>query len=50
MLDNNLVEYTIPNKPTSRYQKYRLTDKGKEWLLANRLKIDSIEQDIEQDE
>jgi ATP-dependent DNA helicase RecG len=52
MLDNNLVEYTIPNKPTSRYQKYRLTDRGKDWLIRNKLfekAVEQDEQDIEQD-
>ena len=29
MLANGLVEYTIPGKPRSRLQKYRLTEKGK---------------------
>ena len=28
-LDDKLLEMTIPNKPTSRLQKYRLTDAGK---------------------
>ncbi len=28
-LRENLIEYTIPNKPTSRLQKYRLTEKGR---------------------
>ena len=28
LLDMGLVEYTIPQKPNLRLQKYRLTDKG----------------------
>ncbi|MFA4981454.1 MAG: DUF4062 domain-containing protein [Candidatus Omnitrophota bacterium] len=31
-LKEKLIEYTIPNKPTSRLQKYRLTKKGAEYL------------------
>ena len=29
LLDMGLVEYTIPHKPNSRLQKYRLTEKGR---------------------
>jgi ATP-dependent DNA helicase RecG len=34
-LDLELVEMTIPDKPRSSKQKYRLTDKGKEWVQQN---------------
>ena len=34
-LDLELVEMTIPDKPRSSKQKYRLTDKGKEWVEQN---------------
>ena len=33
-LADGLVEPTIPNKPNSRLQKYRLTEKGRAWLAA----------------
>jgi ATP-dependent DNA helicase RecG len=29
-----LIERTAPDKPTSRLQRYRLTEKGREWLVA----------------
>ena len=35
-IDLGLIEYTIPGKPNSRLQKYRLTDKGRAALAAMR--------------
>jgi len=32
MVANGFIEFTIPDKPTSRLQKYRLTHKGRAWL------------------
>jgi ATP-dependent DNA helicase RecG len=32
LIDGGLAEYTIPDKPTSRLQKYRLTEKGRKVL------------------
>jgi DNA-binding PadR family transcriptional regulator len=34
LLAEGLVEMTVPNKPNSRLQRYRLTDKGQAWLAA----------------
>ena len=34
LVDGELIEYTIPEKPNSRLQKYRLTENGKS-RLAN---------------
>jgi ATP-dependent DNA helicase RecG len=32
MMTQGIIEYTMPDKPQSRLQRYRLTAKGKEWL------------------
>ncbi len=31
-LAEGFIEMTIPGKPNSRLQRYRLTDKGRQWL------------------
>jgi predicted transcriptional regulator len=36
-LNANLIELTIPDKPSSKHQKYRLTPKGKK--LQEQLKL-----------
>jgi Fic family protein len=32
VLADGLIEMTVPDKPNSRLQQYRLTDKGRQWL------------------
>ena len=34
LLSADLLEMTIPDKPTSSLQKYRLTEKGRAWLAG----------------
>ena len=34
-LEAGLVEMTLPDKPRSSKQRYRLTDTGRHWLTAN---------------
>ena len=35
LLREDLLKTTIPDKPNSRLQKYRLTEKGKQFLKEN---------------
>jgi len=37
LLNDNLVEYTMPNKPNSRLQRYRLTEQGIACLKASKV-------------
>jgi ATP-dependent DNA helicase RecG len=36
MIIQGFIEYSVPDKPRSRLQRYRLTAKGKEWLDRQR--------------
>ena len=37
LLADSLLERTLPDKPNSRLQKYRLTEKGRAWLAARKM-------------
>jgi DNA-binding PadR family transcriptional regulator len=38
-----LIERTAPDKPTSRLQRYRLTQKGRAWLAAREARVPESE-------
>jgi ATP-dependent DNA helicase RecG len=44
MLRLGLIEYTIPDKPNSRLQRYRLTEKGRAWLRGFKTEAQGDEQ------
>jgi len=35
LMEDGLIEYTIPNNVRSRLQEYRLTEKGRQMLAQN---------------
>ena len=35
-LADEFIEMTIPDKPNSPLQRYRITEKGRQWLLLRR--------------
>ena len=39
-LEEELIEMTVSDKPSSRLQKYRLTDKGRQWLQKREGEVD----------
>ncbi len=38
-----LIERTAPDNPTTRHQRYRLTEKGRAWLAAREARVPEIE-------
>ena len=39
LMRSDFVEYTIPNKPNSRLQKYHLTDEGLNYILRQNAEV-----------